>query len=48
LLDSNHVITYDEFTSISEDHALYKEFGGNGRGDENFELIKSKYHEQTL
>lgn len=48
LLDPNHVITYDEFTSISEDHALYKEFGGNGRGDENFELIKSKYHEQTL
>lgn len=48
LLNPNHTITYDEFTSISEDHSLYKEFGGNGRGDENFELIKAKYHEQTL
>ena len=48
LLDPDHVITYEEFASISEDHSLYKEFGGNGRGDENFELIKSKYHEQTL
>ena len=35
LLDPHHIITYDEFTSISEDHALYKEFGGNGHGDEN-------------
>ena len=48
LLDPEHVITYEEFSSISDDHALYKEFGGNGRGDENFELIKAKYHEQTL
>lgn len=48
LLDPNHTITYDEFTAISEDHTLYKEFGGNGHGDENFELIKAKYHQQTL
>lgn len=48
LLDPEHTITYDEFQAISDDHDLYKEFGGNGRGDSNFELIKSKYHEQTL
>lgn len=48
LLEPHYIISYEEYRSISDDHALYKEFGGNGRGDEMFELIKAKYHQQTL
>lgn len=48
LLRPDHVITFDEFKTISEDHQLYNKLGGNHQGDIMFEAIEDKYHHQTL
>ena len=47
LLNPEHHITFEEFRSISEDHDLYNQLGGNHQGDILFEAIEDKYHKQT-
>ena len=47
LLRSNHVITFEEFKLITEDHDLYNRLGGNHQGDILFKAVEEKYHGQT-
>ena len=42
LLDEKHVITFDEYQQINEDHEAYHGLGGNHNGDALFELVRKK------
>lgn len=42
LLDEKHVITFDEYQQINEDHEAYHVLGGNHNGDALFELVRKK------
>ena len=43
LLKKDHVITEEEFNTISVEHAAYKSLGGNHEGDTMFNMIETKY-----
>lgn len=43
LLETGHIITYDEFNHISSEHDIYNQLGGNHEGDEMFANITHKY-----
>lgn len=42
LLAEGHIITFDEYQQITEDHQAYHDLGGNHNGDALFELVKKK------
>lgn len=42
LLKEDHIISFEEFQQINEDHEAYHELGGNHNGDALFELVKKK------
>ena len=42
LLAESHVITFDEYQQITEDHQAYHDLGGNHNGDALFELVRKK------
>lgn len=44
LLQSDHVITDDEYIKISVEHNVYNQLGGNHEGDEYFKSITIKYN----
>lgn len=46
LLEPEHVITADEWVSISEAHDLYNQLGGNHKGDTLFEAVSFKFKKQ--
>ncbi len=46
LLDSEE-ITFEQYKSISKDHSVYHDLGGNSKGDELFALVVDKYSENT-
>lgn len=41
-----HIITLEEFESITEEHSIYKELGGNHMGDTLFNAVVVKYQQQ--
>lgn len=43
LLESDHVITDEEYVKISNEHKTYNKLGGNHEGDEYFKSITIKY-----
>lgn len=43
LLEEDHEITLDEYTTISADHEAYNALGGNSEGDRLFGLVQKKY-----
>lgn len=47
LLEPDHVITQDEFEDIMDYHTTYNNLGGNHKGDEYFNLVSQKFHNQT-
>ncbi len=47
LLDSDHVITFDEYGTIQKDYELYKGLGGNGQGDTYMKAIEQKYQTRS-
>lgn len=47
LLEPNHVITQDEFEDIMDYHTTYNNLGGNHKGDEYFNLVSQKFHNQA-
>lgn len=42
LLSENHIITFDEYQQITEDHSAYHALGGNHNGDALFDLVRKK------
>lgn len=42
LLAEDHVITFDEYQQITEDHQAYHDLGGNHNGDALFDLVRKK------
>lgn len=47
LLEPDHVITQDEFEDIMDYHTTYNNLGGNHKGDEYFNLVSQKFHNQA-
>ena len=47
LLDSNHKITVQEYEQFEEDYIVYKNLGGNHRGDSLHDRVVKKFDEQT-
>lgn len=47
LLETDHVITPDEYSDIDADHEAYNGLGGNHQGDQLFALIVQKYTNQV-
>ena len=43
LLAPGHIITYEEYADYSQAHKLYNELGGNHEGDEQYNLVTTKY-----
>lgn len=43
LLESEHIITHDEYEDICQAHKHYKDLGGNHQGDILFKAIEEKY-----
>jgi len=43
LLDEDHTITVDEYTTILAEHTTYNNLGGNHEGDELFKMVQAKY-----
>ena len=48
LLQKDHVITQDEFDTITSEHGAYKALGGNHDGDALFEMVKEKHKDNLL
>lgn len=48
LLEKDHVITQEEFNTITLEHGAYNSLGGNHEGDMLFEMIKEKHQKQLL
>lgn len=48
LLKKDHVITQDEFDTITNEHGAYKALGGNHDGDALFEMVKEKHKDNLL
>ena len=44
LLESDHVITYEEYMTYTQQHIVYNSLGGNHEGDAQFALVEKKYH----
>ena len=42
LLSEDHIISFDEYQQITEDHQAYHDLGGNHNGDALFDLVKKK------
>lgn len=42
LLSEEHIITFDEYQQINEDHKAYHDLGGNHNGDALFDLVRKK------
>lgn len=45
-LDTETIITLDDFNRVQREHKVYKDLGGNHEGDENWALFKAKYEAQ--
>ena len=43
LLDDDHKITTDEFEELEDEFSVYTNLGGNGRGAELFNAVRSKW-----
>jgi hypothetical protein len=48
LLKKEHIITQEEFNTITLEHDAYNNLGGNHEGDMLFEMVKEKHKEQLL
>lgn len=44
LLDPNHIISLNEFETITMDHNVYNSLGGNHEGDGLYDLVQTKYN----
>lgn len=44
LLEPNHVISLNEFETITMDHNVYNSLGGNHEGDGLYDLVQTKYN----
>ena len=47
LLETNHLITVDEYEQMVRDHEAYNSLGGNHIGDNLFKLVETKFSNQT-
>ena len=45
LLQKEHIITQEEFDTITLEHGAYNSLGGNHEGDMLFEMVKELPHE---
>ena len=48
LLEPEHEITLEEYEQIVIEHQVYRDLGGNGRGDELFELVSHKFNSALI
>jgi hypothetical protein len=48
LLQKDHVITQEEWESISVAHDIYNSLGGNHDGDRLYEDVETKYHNNLI
>ncbi len=46
LLQDDHIITFDEYTTILAEHTTYNNLGGNHDGDRLFSLVEQRYQQQ--
>lgn len=44
LLEPGHVISLNEFETITMDHNVYNSLGGNHEGDGLYDLVQTKYN----
>ena len=45
LLEPDHIITYEEYMTYTQQHIIYNKLGGNHEGDAQFKLVETKYHD---
>lgn len=48
LLKKEHIITQEEFNTITLEHDAYNNLGGNHEGDMLFEMVREKHRNQLL
>lgn len=48
LLERGHIITQEEFNTITLEHDAYNNLGGNHEGDMLFEMVREKHRDQLL
>ena len=48
LLQKEHIITQEEFNTITLEHDAYNSLGGNHEGDMLFEMVREKHRNQIL
>ena len=48
LLEKEHIITQEEFNTITLQHDAYNNLGGNHEGDMLFEMVREKHKDQVL
>ena len=48
LLVKEHIITQEEFNTITLEHDAYNNLGGNHEGDMLFEMVREKHRDQLL
>lgn len=48
LLKKEHIITQEEFNTITLEHDAYNNLGGNHEGDMLFEMVREKHRDQLL
>ena len=48
LLKREHIITQEEFNTITLEHDAYNNLGGNHEGDMLFEMVREKHRDQLL
>ena len=48
LLESNALISFEQFENLHDEFEIYKSLGGNGPGETLFDLVQNKYSFQMI